>query len=175
MGIFTDEELKAEQQGPEVTATPEAEQQAAEEQGQPRGPDGKFAPKAEEAPPADDAPAEQPEEDGKDKSGTVPQGALHAERERRKSVEAELKQVREQIEALAKMREQIASRKPADLPAADDPAAVEHLAKRLAEIEQGQTRLTQHIDTQAVNQAEMQQLGGVMAQSEARFREAAPD
>jgi hypothetical protein len=49
MGIFTDEELKAEQQGPEVTATPEAEQQAAEEQGQPRGPDGKFAPKAEEA------------------------------------------------------------------------------------------------------------------------------
>ena len=169
--IFTEDELKAE----ETQASPEDATQD-----QPRGPDGKFVPKEEpkaEAPAVETTTEAEPEaEEAKEKpQGTVPQGALHAEREKRKTVEAELKAVREQIAALATMREQIASRKPEDLPAGDDPAAVEHLRQRLAQIEQGQTRVEQRLDTQAVNQAEMQQLGGVMAQSEALYRQEKPD
>jgi hypothetical protein len=73
------------------------------------------------------------------------------------------------------MREQVASRKPEDLPPADDPAAVEHLRKRLGELEQGQTRITQTMDEAALNQRELQELGSFMGQSEAAFRQEKPD
>lgn len=173
-GIFTDEEIKAEQTGATDVATAEEQAHAeAERQDRPRGPDGKFLPKEEE--PVVEAAPEAVVEEGKEKGGTVPQQALHAEREKRKAAEGELGKIREQLDALAKMREQVASRKPADLPAADDPAALEHLRTRLAEVEQGQNRLSQHMDTQAINDAELQQLGGVMAKSEAAYREAQPD
>jgi hypothetical protein len=121
-------------------------------------------------------------EEGKDKGGTVPQQALHAEREKRKAAEDrerskddELAKVREQLDAIAKMREQVAARKPADLPAADDPAALEHLRTRLNEVEQGQTRISQHMDDTALAQREVQELGNVMVQSEARYRQEKPD
>jgi hypothetical protein len=167
-GIFTEDELKAEQTGAaeELKAPEETQEQKDQRE---RDEQGRF--KAKE--PETEAVAE--EAGDKEKGGTVPQQALHAEREKRKALEAELKPLKEQLEALAKMREQIASRKPADLPPADDPAQVEHLRNRLAELEQGQTRISQHIDTQAVNQAEMQQLGSVMHQSETKFREQKPD
>jgi hypothetical protein len=167
-GIFTDDELKAEQTGAteELKAPEETQEQKDQRE---RDEQGRFKAKEPEA----EAVVE--EAGDKEKGGTVPQQALHAEREKRKALEAELKPLKEQLEALAKMREQIASRKPADLPPADDPAQVEHLRTRLAELEQGQTRISQHIDTQAVNQAEMQQLGSVMHQSETKFREQKPD
>jgi hypothetical protein len=167
-GIFTEDELKAEQTGAaeELKAPEETQEQKDQRE---RDEQGRF--KAKE--PETEAVAE--EAGDKEKGGTVPQQALHAEREKRKALEAELKPLKEQLEALAKMREQIASRKPADLPPADDPAQVEHLRTRLAELEQGQTRISQHIDTQTVNQAEMQQLGSVMHQSETKFREQKPD
>jgi hypothetical protein len=111
----------------------------------------------------------------KEKGGTVPQQALHAEREKRKTAEAELTSLREQLGAIQKMREQVASRKPEDLPAADDPAAVEHLRKRLAEVEQTTSSITQARDNEALNQRELQQLGGFMHQSETAFREKQPD
>lgn len=166
-GIFTDEELKADEATPATELTPE---QPAEQGGQdrPRGPDGKFLPK-------DEPIVEEVAEEAKDKGGTVPQQALHAEREKRKAAEGELTQLREQLGAIQKMREQVASRKPEDLPAADDPAAVEHLRKRLAEVEQGQTRISQHIDGAALANEEIQQLGGYMQQSEARIRQDKPD
>jgi hypothetical protein len=174
-GIFTEDELKAEQTGAaeELKAPEETQEQKDQRE---RDEQGRF--KAKE--PETEAVAE--EAGDKEKGGTVPQQALHAEREKRKASEdrerakdAELAAAKEQLAALAKMREQISSRKATELPAADDPAQVEHLRTRLAELEQGQTRISQHIDTQAVNQAEMQQLGSVMHQSETKFREQKPD
>lgn len=168
-GIFTDDEIKADKTIATDVATDEEQQKAEEERREPaRGPDGKFAPKE-----ADPAVADEGAE--KEKGGTVPQQALHAEREKRKAAEGELTKIREQLDALAKMREQVASRKPEALPEADDPAALEHLRKRLGELEQGQNRVSQHLDTQAINDAELRQLGSVMQQSETAFREAQPD
>jgi hypothetical protein len=171
--IFSEDELKAQEAAPDA----EIEQHEPAEQGgqdRPRGPDGKFLPKED--------PDASGDEEGKEKGGTVPQQALHAEREKRKAAEDrerskddELAKVREQLDAIAKMREQVAARKPADLPAADDPAALEHLRTRLNEVEQGQTRMSQHMDDTALAQREVQELGNVMVQSEARYRQEKPD
>ena len=171
-GIFTEDELKAQEQQPGAEQQPEetAEQKEQRE----RDEKGRFVAKE-----GGDEGGEQPQpgegEDGKEKGGTVPQGALHAERERRKAVENELKGLREQLGAIQKMREQVASRKPDDLPPADDPAAVEHLRKRLAEVEQQTTRFGQERDAEALNQHELQQLGSFMHQSETAFRAQQPD
>jgi hypothetical protein len=170
-GIFTDEEIKANEATQATELTP---QEPAEQGGQdrPRGPDGKFLPKEEAAP----APVEAVEgEEAKEKGGTVPQQALHAEREKRKSAETELAALRDQLGAIQKMREQVASRRPDDLPAADDPAAIEHLRRRLAETEQTVTRVTQGMDDARLVNEEVQQLGGYMSQAEARLREQKPD
>jgi hypothetical protein len=174
-GIFTDEEIKANEatQATELTPHEPAEQGG---QDRPRGPDGKFLPKDEAAP----APVEAVE--GEEKGGTVPQQALHAEREKRKqsdqerdAAKAELTRLQEQLGAIQKMREQVASRRPEDLPAADDPAALEHLRRRLAETEQTVTRVTQGMDDARLVNEEVQQLGGYMSQAEARLREQKPD
>jgi hypothetical protein len=175
-GIFTHDELEADQAAPDAELTP---QEPAEQGGQdrPRGPDGKFLPTK------DGAAAEgAAETEGKDRGGTVPQGALHAEREKRKGsderaakAEAELASLREQLGNIQKLRDEVAARKPEDLPAADDPAALDHLRRRIEETQQTVTRVTQHMDDQALGQQELAQLGGYMQQSEARFREEKPD
>lgn len=162
--IFTEDELKAdEQSGTEVVQQPEETQEQKDQRE--RDEQGRFKAKEEVV----------ETEEVKDKGGTVPQQALHAEREKRKALEAEIAPLREQLAAIAKMREQVASRKPEDLPPADDPAAIEHLRKRLAEIEQTTTRVTQSMDAEALNRQEMQQLGSFMQQSESVFREKQPD
>jgi hypothetical protein len=173
--IFTDDELRADQ----TTATdapPVVEETAEQKAERERDEQGRFKAKEDAAEGED----QQGGDDGKQK--TVPQGALHAEREKRKAsdqradqLENELKTIREQMDALRIMREQIASRKPEDLPAADDPAALEHLRNRLSQLETGQTRLTQHMDTQALDQAERAQLGGFMQEAETAYRQQQPD
>lgn len=167
--IFTDEELKAQETGADAELTPH---EPAEQGGQdhPRGPDGKF--KAKEEPAEVMAADEEPAKKGND---TVPQGALHAEREKRKGVEAELTKAREQLDSIAKMREQVAARKPADLPAANDPAALEHLRSRIAEQDQKINRFEQNADNAALAEHEAQQLGSIMNESEAKYREQKPD
>lgn len=177
-GIFTDEELKATEATPDTELTPhEPAEQGGE--GRARGPDGKFLPK-EETPPAEVV--VEAEAEPKKGDGTVPQGALHAEREKRKGsderaskAEAELAKVRGQLDAIAKLREEVAGRKPEELPAADDPAAIEHLRARLAENEQRVNRFEQNADNEALANHEIQQLGSFMAESEAQYRETRPD
>jgi hypothetical protein len=66
-------------------------------------------------------------------------------------------------------------RKPADLPAADDPAALEHLRERLAANESKINRFEQNADDTALANHEVQQLGSFMAESEAAYREQRPD
>lgn len=168
MGIFSEEELAAdaatEQQiseAPKADEPPEAQQMDPDAEGRARGPDGKFVAKEGE---------EQPQREG----GQVPQGALHAERERRKTAEAEAKKFREQLDAINTMREQVRNRQPEPLPESDD-AGVQHLRDRLAQLEQGQTRITQERDNQALDQAESRQLQAAIASSENEFRTAQPD
>lgn len=166
--IFTDDELKADLAGADEAPTPEQieteEQRARDEQ-------GRFAAK-----PAEEAPEGEAAEEGeRHEPGTVPKGALHAEREKRKGIEAELKTAREQLAAIAEMRRQIAERAPEPLPDANDPAAVEHLRTRLAETEQSQNRITQRLDMDAADRAEMQQIGAVITASETQFRQTKPD
>ena len=170
--IFTDEELAADKTA-DLDTAPEA---PLEEPGQPRDESGRFAAKEGEAE------AEPPTEDKPRGDGTVPQGALHAEREKRKAsddrankVEAELKAAREQLDAIAAMRQEISERQPAALPDADDPAALEHLRARVEQQDQTLNRFTQDRDNQAINDAEITQLRNVMASSEAEFRQTKPD
>lgn len=167
--IFEDDELQAEALAPDADAPPV-------ENAPERDEHGRFKPKEQpaEEPPAQEAPAEEGDE-AKRGDGTVPQGALHAERERRKSVETELKAAKEQLEALAKMREQIASRRPEPLPEADDPAAMEHLRARLAQTEETVTRYGQDRDMQATQAREVAELGNVIANAEAAYRQQQPD
>lgn len=163
--IFTDEELEA-----AADTLPQTDDAVPAETVQ-RDEQGRFAPK--EDAPADEA--EPPAEDKPKREGTVPQGALHAEREKRKGIEAELTSAREQLNAIAEMRRQIAERQPAALPAADDPAAIEHLRQRIEQQDQTLNRFTQQRDNDAVNNAEIMQLRDVMAISEAEFRTTQPD
>lgn len=88
------------------TTTPEATPAAAPaaDAGQPRGPDGKFAPKASDAPQPE--PAIAPAADAQ--PGTVPQQALHAarqseraEKDRADRLELELAEVRGQVSLLS--------------------------------------------------------------------------
>lgn len=163
--IFTDEELDAAQDTlPQTDDAVPADTIQRDEQ-------GRFAPK-DDAPPADDEP---PVDEKPKREGTVPQGALHAEREKRKSAEADLASAREQLAAIAELRRQVAERQPAPIPAIDDPAALEHLRQRIEQQDQTLNRFTQERDTQAINDAEMVQLRDVMATSEAEFRAAKPD
>lgn len=165
MGIFSEEELAADAvtEGetppePKVEETPD--QSGADAEARARGPDGKFVAKDEEQP--------------QEKGGQVPQGALHAEREKRKTAEAEAKRFREQLDAIAAMRAQVASRQPEPLPESDD-AGVQHLRERLAQLEQAQTRTSQSLDNQRLDQAESQQLQAAIASSEAEFRQTQAD
>lgn len=164
--IFTDEELKAletaEQQaqdGAETQEQTEAEERARDEQ-------GRFV--AKEA-------TDETETEGK-KGDTVPQGALHAERERRKTAEAELKRANEQLQALATLREQVKARAPAavEKPAGDD-TGIEHLTRRLTEVETRTTDVSKTLDLQRIEAAEHEHLAAVAAQSDANYRAIKPD
>ncbi len=166
--IFEPDELAAADQAPEQD---DAQQPPADQR--PRNPDGTFAPK-EGGEPAD-TPADPPADPADDKGGTVPQGALHAERERRKASEAELAVAREALAKIAQFREQVKGKQPDPLPATDDPAALDHLTRRLGEIETRQTQTDQQRQLEAADQAEIMQLQTVMATSEQAFRAEKPD
>src|SRR5205085_5605878 len=83
-GIFTEEELKAE--AATEVIEPVAEETAEQKEQRERDEQGRF--KAKE--PVEGEVGAEVVEEGKDKGNTVPQQALHAEREKRKGVEAEL-------------------------------------------------------------------------------------
>lgn len=171
-GIFTQEELQSLQQTETEAQQPQEGQHQEQQQEQqvedgsldnrPRNPDGTFAPKEK---------AEG--EEGKPPEGHVPQGALHAERERRKGAEAELKKVQEQLQAIAKMREQVNARTAQQIQPVEgeDPNGVEHLKRKVAEIAQAQTRVGQTLDHQAIEAHRQSTIHAALSSSEARFRQ----
>lgn len=172
-GIFEADELAADAQGAEteLAATDESQQS----EGPARDEHGKFAAKPEATAQGEAEGAQGEAEPARKGDGTVPQGALHAEREKRKGVEAELTKARETLAAIQQMREQIANRKPEPLPEADDPAAIEHLRQRIAQQDQTINRFGQQMDSQAIEQRETRELGAVMQASENDYRAVQPD
>lgn len=175
-GIFSADELAAEAV---QRNDPPPEQQQEQRDDRPRDEHGRFAPKQDEQQQA--APAEQEQRD--DKGNLVPQGAMHAERERRKAAEKELQTAREQLQRIAAMREAAAARRTAaeagqsaePAPEADPAAHIEYLKAKLAEIEGTQNQFVQERQVESLNQAETQQLHTVLSSSEAELRQQKPD
>jgi hypothetical protein len=176
-GIFTPDELEADQAGPaaELPAHEPAEQGG---QDRARGPDGKFLPKEETPAPEAGAEAEGEQKKG---DGTVPQGALHAEREKRKGADERAGRPKPNCAAQG-----AAGRDPEDARGSRGPQARRFARRRRsggarasaqaarADREPGHARHAAH-GRQALGQQELQQLGSFMAQSEARFRAEKPD
>lgn len=165
--IFSDEEIKALETAEQATDTPA--ETPAETPEQPRDEHGRFVPK--------EPVEETPEPEAEPKERTVPQGALHAEREKRKGIEAELKKAQEQLQALARLREQVAARQApaAPEPQAEDPAGVQHLTTRLSQLEQAQHTTQQERDEAALQAAEDEQLGVLAQRADEAYRAQVPD
>jgi hypothetical protein len=164
--IFNADELAAEQV--QANDPPPAEQQ---QEDRPRDEQGRFAPKAgEEQPPAEEQPG--------DKSGTVPQGALHAERERRKEAENKWREAQTQLQAIADMRARVAAAKPQETaaPAGDDDASqLAYLRQRVEQAERTANGVAQDRQTEQVDNLERQHLSTALSTAEAEFRAQRPD
>lgn len=174
MDIFSEEELAANAVTSDVAN--EDTETAAEQRL--RDDAGRFAAKDDE-PPVEQQPADATTED---RNRQVPQGALHSERERRKGAEARAseaeanyKAAKEQLDALAAMRAQIAAAKPAEVQAPQDGSELEYLKSRMAEIEGTQHQNTQRHQLQQVEEAESRQLYTVANEAETAYRATQPD
>lgn len=174
--IFDEDELAADL----VTENPEEPQTEAPSQEtapQPRDEAGRFASNAgapEEAVADAGGDSDQPGE----KARQVPQGALHAEREKHKSTKAQLEQAQQQLQAIAQLRQQIADRLPEPITSREpeDPASeTAYLRQRLEQIGASQHDMQQRQQLSQLEQAEHQQLGAVLSQSEAEYRSVKPD
>lgn len=167
--IFDAEELAAE--AVQADTPPPAEAPAGDDR--PRDEQGRFAPKAE----GEDQPVA--EETRDEKGNQVPQGALHAERERRKEAEKRWQQADAQLQSIARLREAAASRQPPPLaePAPEDDAAAQiaYLRDRLARVEGTQTEFARERETEQVDQMERQHLTTALTTAENEFRQATPD
>jgi hypothetical protein len=139
----------------------------------PRDEQGRFVPKTPDAAPD----GEQQPEDGK-QPGTVPQQALHAERERRKAAEAKLAEAAPILAKIAEMRARAANPQPEQAPQidpADDPNGVEHLKARIAQLE-GRTQQQERAQQlQQVDDYEMRVLSQQATADEETFRAVQPD
>lgn len=167
--ILDDEEKAALAVGPGDDETPDDAPPPADDT--PRDEKGRFAPKA------DDAPTDEPSDDKPKGDGKVPQGALHAERERRKATETQLKEAQEQLTRIAELRAKLAGGDdpaPQDAPPADG-NEVEYLKAELAKLKQGQQQTSNFLQNQQLDQAETNQLFTVLQQSENEFRASTPD
>jgi hypothetical protein len=176
--IFSADELAADQLAPNAEAPPSPPAPPAPP-APPSPPEpardeqGRFAPKQGD-PPA-------PEAEQRDERGNVvPQGALHAEREKRKTAEQQAREYKEQLDAIAAMRARVAQpQQPAagDAPAADadDKAQLAYLRQRLEQIEGTQQQSQQRQQTEQLDNVERQQLSAALTTSEAEFRQSKPD
>lgn len=168
-----------------VTSDPPADPPAAEPPAQdppaddrPRDEHGRFAPKAPEGE-GQHAPQADPDQQQPEEQRQVPQQALHAEREKRKGIEAQLKQAQEQLQRINELRTKLSTPQnpapEAQQQPIDDPNGVEHLKARLAALE-GHTE--QQNRSQQLAQAddyEMQVLSQQATQDEVSFRTVKPD
>lgn len=166
--IFEADELAADA----VTAQPDPELQEQQQDGRARDEQGRFAPKTDEQ-------QQEGEQTDEERARQVPHAALHAEREKRREIEGKYKTAQATLDAIAQMRAQAAGRKPQEqtpAPVAEDPAAeMDHLRRRLAELEGSHQQRARQEEIAQVDQLEMQHIGSIMHQSEAEFRASTPD
>jgi hypothetical protein len=124
-----------------------------------RTPDGKFA-----------------KEDVPRQPGTVPQGALHAEREGHKKTKAELQAAQDTLRQFAEQRARIQAAKPQPAPEPDQQDnGLDHLRSRLAQLETVQHSDQKRREMASVDDNERQTVAAHMGQAEANFRAATPD
>jgi hypothetical protein len=170
--IITDEEKAALAVGPddEIQEDQQADQQQAEDQAEEqrqaderaRDDKGRFVAKEGEEEVQQE---EKPKGDGK-----VPQGALHAERERRKAAEARAEEAQKTLNHIAELRARANGDGEQQQQQDDDTDSVEYLKRKISELEQGQTKTTRFLEGQQLDQAEHTQLITVLQQSENEFR-----
>lgn len=174
--IFEADELAADALAPD--ASEEQAQEAADTRA--RDEQGRFAPKAgenlQDLDKSDEGQTDaDPQQPGQRQ---VPQGALHAEREKHKATKTELETARATLAALTQMRQQIAGRQPEQQkpPANEDPASeTAYLRQRLEQLEGTQQSMVQRDQMQQVDSAERNQLSAVLNRSEAQYRSVKPD
>jgi hypothetical protein len=174
--IISDEEKAAlavgpddEDQSGEVNDQQQSDdQQTADEEQRARDEKGRFVAKEGEEEVQQE---EKPKGDGK-----VPQGALHAERERRKAAEARAEEAQKSLNQIAEMRAKLnGGSEQQQQQGDDDPDSVEYLKRKIAELEQGQTKTTRYLEGQQLDNAEHAQLVTLLTQSENAFRQDHPD
>jgi hypothetical protein len=176
--ILTDEETAAlavtsdtpsEQVEQQAEQANEAEAQAAAERA--RDEQGRFVAKE----PTDADAAQQQEGEQRQ----VPQQALHAEREKRKGVEAQLRQAQEQLQRINELRTKLAAPQnpapEAQQAPADDPNGVEHLKQRLAALEGHTEAQNRNAQLAQADDYEMRVLSQQATQDEETFRAVQPD
>jgi len=173
MAEFTAEELEAEAVGQE-TIEPTTEQQD-----RARDEHGRFAPVEQQG-------------ETEQRTRTVPHQALHQERESHKGTRAELQAAREQLAQLQTIRDRIrtAQQTPAPNTEYQQPAqqpgdqggeqqqpvpGLDHLQRRLDQIEQGNRQRETREQEAGVDQHEARVLHNTLAQAEAEFRQQTPD
>jgi hypothetical protein len=160
--ILSDEEKAALAVGPgddeveEGQQPPEQQTEDEKPDERPRDEHGRFV-KTDEGEPQG--------EDQEKKGGTVPQGALHAERERRKAAEARADEAQKVLDRIAELRAgkqaQGGEQQQGQQEGEDE---VAFLKRRLSELEQGQKQTANYLQGQQLDQAEHQQLVSVLSQ-----------
>jgi hypothetical protein len=184
-GIFSQDELTADALQPNQEA-PQQQDQGADQSRQDerlRDEHGRFATRQEPQQSAESG------EHRDEKGNLVPQGALHAEREKRKAesgrADAEAARAadyKRQLDAIAKMREQVQGRqqpqeqqRPA-APADDDIAGqVAYLKAQLERVQGTADGFVRDRQAASLDQAETQHLSAALTTSEAEYRTQKPD
>jgi hypothetical protein len=175
--ILSDEERAALAVGPDDEPNPETndQQQQTEEQRQAeeraRDEKGRFVAKEGEEPTKE---AEQTDDKPKG-DGKVPQGALHAERERRKAAEARAEEAQKALNQIAEMRAKLNGAPQQEQQQPGEENEVEQLRRQIEELKQGQTKTTNYLQSQQLDAAEHAQLVTALQQSEDVFRKDHPD
>ena len=168
--ILSDEEKAALAVGPddEDQSGEVNDQQQTEEQQQAdraRDEQGRFAKKEE----GDGEQVQQRQSDGK-----VPQGALHAERERRKASDRALEEANTALERIRQLRAGTQQQEQQQAPKEDE-SEVEYLRRELEALKNGQQQTTDFLRNQQFDQAENMQLASALNVSENEFRQDHPD
>lgn len=171
--ILSDEERAALAVGPDdedQSGEVNDQQQETEEQREERARDehGRFVAKEE----TDDQQEAEPKPKG---DGKVPQGALHAERERRKQTEKALEEANQQLERIRQLRAGAQKAPEQQTEQQVDENSVEYLRAKIAELETGQKQTKSFLENQQLDVAEHNQLVSALNVAENEFRQDHPD
>lgn len=170
MAEFTAEELEAEAAGLDPVEPTQEQQEA-----RARDEQGRFAPA-------------EPQAEPEQRTRTVPHQALHQEREAHKQTRAQYQAAQEQLAQLQTIRDRVRAaqanpqpqeptfQQPTEQDGQQQPVpGLDHLQKRLDQIEQGNRQRETREQEAGIDQQEARVLHNTLAQAEAEFRQQTPD